>query len=88
MQDTMFSLLIYMLQRHVEPCKEGQDFDERKRVIKDLGYDLIEINGKLQAFRVGDKSHPRSREIFEEAGESREKVEGGWFCPDDSYCVA
>ncbi|KAK9127390.1 hypothetical protein Syun_016187 [Stephania yunnanensis] len=25
---------------------------------KDLGYALIEINGKLQAFRVGDKSHP------------------------------
>ncbi|OMO79409.1 hypothetical protein COLO4_24441 [Corchorus olitorius] len=37
-----------------------------KGLSKDLGYSLIETNGKLQAFRVGDKSHPQSKEIYEE----------------------
>ncbi|KAK4486849.1 hypothetical protein RD792_006157 [Penstemon davidsonii] len=32
---------------------------------KDLGYSMIEINGKLEAFRIGDKSHSRFDEIYE-----------------------
>ncbi|KAK6157259.1 hypothetical protein DH2020_011507 [Rehmannia glutinosa] len=35
-----------------------------KGLNKDLGYSNIEINGKLQTFRIGDKSHPRSDEIY------------------------
>ncbi|TKY64895.1 Pentatricopeptide repeat-containing protein [Spatholobus suberectus] len=37
-----------------------------KGLNKDLGYSVIEINGKLQAFHVGDKSHPMAKEIFSE----------------------
>lgn len=31
---------------------------------KDLGHSVIDINRELQAFRMADKSHPRSKEIF------------------------
>ncbi|XP_052115977.1 pentatricopeptide repeat-containing protein At3g12770-like [Arachis duranensis] len=39
---------------------------KEKGLNKDLGFSLIEINGKLQAFHVGDKSHPRTEKIFNE----------------------
>ncbi|PKI55078.1 hypothetical protein CRG98_024544 [Punica granatum] len=48
---------------------------------KDLGYSLIEINGKLQAFRVGDKSHPRSKEIFEELERLERRLKEAGFVP-------
>ncbi|KAG8386984.1 hypothetical protein BUALT_Bualt03G0205400 [Buddleja alternifolia] len=35
-----------------------------KGLNKDLGCSMIEINGKLEAFRIGDKSHPRSDEVY------------------------
>ncbi|PIA37183.1 hypothetical protein AQUCO_03000042v1, partial [Aquilegia coerulea] len=52
---------------------------------KDLGYSVIEINGELQAFQVGDKSHTRSKEIYEEL-ESLEKrlLEAGFIPNTDS----
>ncbi|KAK9168599.1 hypothetical protein Syun_000739 [Stephania yunnanensis] len=53
-----------------------------KGLSKDLGYSLIEINGKLQAFRVGDKSHPRSREIFEELENLERRLKEAGFVPD------
>lgn len=49
---------------------------------KDFGYSLIEINGKLQAFRVGDKSHPRSKEIFEELENLERRLKEVGFVPD------
>lgn len=48
---------------------------------KDLGYSLIEINGRLQAFRVGDKSHPRSKEIFEELERLEQRLRQAGFVP-------
>lgn len=52
-----------------------------KGLNKDLGYSLIEINGKLQAFRVGDKSHPRSEEIFEELEKLESRLKEAGFVP-------
>ncbi|KAK0590239.1 hypothetical protein LWI29_024360 [Acer saccharum] len=52
-----------------------------KGVTKDLGYSLIEINGKLQAFRVGDKSHPRSKEILEEVEILERRLKEAGFVP-------
>ncbi|KAL6001499.1 hypothetical protein ACLOJK_007237 [Asimina triloba] len=37
---------------------------KERGLVKALGYSLIEINGRLQAFRVGDKSHSKSKEIL------------------------
>lgn len=53
-----------------------------KGLNKDFGYSLIEINGKLQAFRVGDKSHPRSKEIFEELENLERRLKEAGFVPD------
>ena len=52
-----------------------------KGLSKDLGYSLIEINGKLQAFRVGDKSHPRFREISEELESLERRLKDAGFIP-------
>ncbi|KAL7086788.1 hypothetical protein ACP275_13G023300 [Erythranthe tilingii] len=35
-----------------------------KGLYKDFGYSMIEINGKMEAFRMGDRCHPRSDEIY------------------------
>ncbi|KAA8524531.1 hypothetical protein F0562_010954 [Nyssa sinensis] len=49
---------------------------------KDLGYSMIEINGKLQAFRIGDKSHPKSKEIFEEIESLERRLKAAGFVHD------
>lgn len=55
---------------------------QKKGLSKDLGYSLIEINGKLQAFSVGDKSHPRSKEIFEELESLERRLKEAGFIPN------
>lgn len=52
-----------------------------KGLSKDLGYSAIEINGELQGFHVGDKSHPRSREIFEELENLERRLKEAGFVP-------
>ncbi|XP_008230115.1 PREDICTED: pentatricopeptide repeat-containing protein At3g12770 [Prunus mume] len=52
-----------------------------KGLTKDLGHSLIEINGKLQAFHVGDKSHPRSKEIYEELENLERRLKEAGFIP-------
>lgn len=49
---------------------------------KDLGYSMIEINGKLQAFHMGDKSHPRAREIYNELERLEKRLKEVGFVPD------
>ncbi|KAK1422902.1 hypothetical protein QVD17_18191 [Tagetes erecta] len=39
---------------------------KERGLAKDMGCSMIEINGKLHVFRMGDVSHPRSNEIFKE----------------------
>ncbi|XP_004304934.1 PREDICTED: pentatricopeptide repeat-containing protein At3g12770-like [Fragaria vesca subsp. vesca] len=52
-----------------------------KGLIKGIGHSLIEINGKLQAFHVGDKSHPRSEEIYEELESLERRLKEAGFVP-------
>ncbi|CAL0308300.1 unnamed protein product [Lupinus luteus] len=54
---------------------------KEKGLSKDLGYSLIEINGKLQAFHVGDKSHPRAEEIFNELQRLERRLKEVGFIP-------
>ncbi|KAL2493963.1 Pentatricopeptide repeat-containing protein [Forsythia ovata] len=53
-----------------------------KGLSKDVGYTMIEINGKLQAFRMGDKSHSRSREIYKELEWLEMRLLESGFVPD------
>ncbi|XP_061374410.1 pentatricopeptide repeat-containing protein At3g12770 [Gastrolobium bilobum] len=52
-----------------------------KGLSKDLGYSLIEINGKLEVFHVGDKSHPRAEEIFYELQRLERRLKEVGFVP-------
>ncbi|XP_057436388.1 pentatricopeptide repeat-containing protein At3g12770 [Lotus japonicus] len=52
-----------------------------KGLSKDLGYSVIEINGKLQVFHVGDKSHPRSDEIYNEIQRLERRLKEIGFVP-------
>ncbi|KAB1208204.1 hypothetical protein CJ030_MR6G011330 [Morella rubra] len=54
---------------------------KEKGLSKDFGYSLIEIKGKLQAFRVGDKSHPKYKEIFKELEELERRLKEAGFVP-------
>ena len=49
---------------------------------KDFGYSLIEINGKVQVFRAGDKSHPKSEEIWNELADIERRLKEVGFSPD------
>ncbi|KAK8947361.1 Pentatricopeptide repeat-containing protein [Platanthera zijinensis] len=52
-----------------------------KKVIKSMGLSSIEIDGKIQSFYAGDKSHPRSKEIFEMMEELERKLKKAGFLP-------
>lgn len=54
---------------------------KEKGLSKDLGYSLIEVNGKLQAFHVGDNSHPRAEEIFNELQRLERRLKEIGFVP-------
>lgn len=49
---------------------------------KDTGYSMVEVNGKLQAFRMGDKSHPRAKEINKELETLERRIKEAGFVPD------
>uniref|UniRef100_A0A1D1ZJR8 Pentatricopeptide repeat-containing protein At3g12770 n=1 Tax=Anthurium amnicola TaxID=1678845 RepID=A0A1D1ZJR8_9ARAE len=54
----------------------------KERILtKSIGSSLIEINGRLQAFHVGDKSHPKSKEIFSVIHGLEMKLKEAGFVP-------
>lgn len=55
---------------------------KEKGMAKDLGYSMIEVNGKLESFRMGDKSHPRSEEIYKELEILERRLLENGFIPD------
>lgn len=60
-------------------------FMKEKGLIKDLGYSSIEVNGKLESFQMGDKSHPRSDEIYKEVETlERRLMEAGFVSDTES----
>ncbi|XP_073281091.1 pentatricopeptide repeat-containing protein At3g12770 [Primulina huaijiensis] len=55
---------------------------KKKGLNKDLGYSTVEINGRLQAFRMGDKSHLRSEEIYDKLEWLETRLLECGFSPD------
>ncbi|KAL4016174.1 hypothetical protein IC575_023805 [Cucumis melo] len=53
----------------------------QKGLNKDLGHSSIEINGSLETFHVGDRSHPRSKEIFEELDRLEKRLKAAGYVP-------
>ncbi|CAK8540999.1 unnamed protein product [Lathyrus sativus] len=54
---------------------------KEKGLTKYLGYSVIEINGKLHTFHVGDMSHPRAKEIFDELQRLEKRLKDVGFVP-------
>lgn len=57
---------LYASARMWDRVRKVRQLMNEKGLTKDLGYSLIEINGKFQVFCIGDNSHPRSKETYEE----------------------
>ncbi|KDP36381.1 hypothetical protein JCGZ_08650 [Jatropha curcas] len=71
---------LYASARLWDCVAEVRGLTREKGLNKDMGQSVIEINGKLQAFRFGDKSYPRSSEIVDElVNLERSLKEAGFF---------
>ncbi|XP_039122374.1 pentatricopeptide repeat-containing protein At1g11290, chloroplastic-like [Dioscorea cayenensis subsp. rotundata] len=57
------------------------------RVKKTPGWSWIEINNEIHQFRVGDKNHPRSKEIYEMLKVLSEKLELAGYVPDTNFVL-
>ncbi|KVH95962.1 pentatricopeptide repeat-containing protein At3g12770 [Cynara cardunculus var. scolymus] len=58
---------------------------KERGLTKDMGCSMIEIEGKLHVFRMGDISHPRSNEIYKEHKRlDRRLKEAGFVADTDS----
>uniref|UniRef100_A0A7N0T1R0 Pentatricopeptide repeat-containing protein n=1 Tax=Kalanchoe fedtschenkoi TaxID=63787 RepID=A0A7N0T1R0_KALFE len=54
---------------------------KEKGLTKDLGHSSIEINGKLEAFRAGDRSHPKFKQILEELEDLERRLKDAGYVP-------
>ncbi|XP_010542851.1 PREDICTED: pentatricopeptide repeat-containing protein At3g12770 [Tarenaya hassleriana] len=54
---------------------------KEKGLCKDLSFSSVEIDGKLETFRVGDKSHPRFQEIQRELESLESRLKAAGFVP-------
>ncbi|OAY84954.1 Pentatricopeptide repeat-containing protein, chloroplastic [Ananas comosus] len=58
------------------------------RTLKKIpGWTVIEINNKNYKFKVGDKTHPQSKEIYEMLKTLREKLELAGYLPDTNFVL-
>ncbi|PKA50036.1 Pentatricopeptide repeat-containing protein [Apostasia shenzhenica] len=57
------------------------------RVKKTPGWTWIEINNKMYQFKVGDKSHPQSKEIYEMLKVIVDKLELAGYVPDTNFVL-
>ncbi|URE30211.1 No apical meristem (NAM) protein [Musa troglodytarum] len=58
-----------------------------RSVRKTPGWTWIEINNETHRFRVGDKSHPQSKEIYETLKVLIEKLESAGYVPDTNFVL-
>ncbi|KFK43278.1 hypothetical protein AALP_AA1G103400 [Arabis alpina] len=65
-----------------EKVSEVRETMKKKGIKKEAGWSLIERKGVIHRFTVGDRSHPRSEEIYAKLKEMREKLEEAGHIPD------
>lgn len=58
-----------------------------RRVKKVPGWTWIEINNKTHKFRVGDKTHPKSKEIYNMLKVLSEELEQAGYIPDTNFVL-
>ncbi|KAL1566137.1 pentatricopeptide repeat-containing protein-like protein [Salvia divinorum] len=59
----------------------------RQRIKKIPGWTWIEVDDKIHKFGVGDHTHDRSREIYEQLKQLREKLELAGYVPDTNFVL-
>jgi pentatricopeptide repeat protein len=64
---------------HVEKVRDTMI---RKRLKKQIGYSLIEIGGTSHLFRMGEKSHPQTREIYQYLEELIHRITNAGYVPE------
>lgn len=51
------------------------------------GYTWIEANNRTHRFKVGDRTHPKSKEIYDALRDLTEKLEEAGFVPDTNFVL-
>ncbi|XP_009365211.2 pentatricopeptide repeat-containing protein At2g29760, chloroplastic-like [Pyrus x bretschneideri] len=70
-----------------EKVSQVREMMRTRGVKKDPGCSSIEHRGVLHEFVVGDKSHPRTEEIYSKLSEMREKLKSVGHVPDTSQVL-
>ncbi|XP_072994800.1 pentatricopeptide repeat-containing protein At4g33990-like [Typha latifolia] len=78
---------IYAKAGRWEDVAKIRDTMNSRRLKKTPGWTWIEIKDKIYQFRVGDKTHPQSKEIFEMLNVLREKLELAGYVPDTNFVL-
>lgn len=70
-----------------EDMAKARDLMTKGGLKKIPGWTWIEVDEKLYQFSAGDKTHPRSNEIYEMLKRLGEKLELAGYVPDTSYVL-
>ncbi|XP_074567920.1 pentatricopeptide repeat-containing protein At4g14820 [Curcuma longa] len=73
---------IYAKASRWDDVREVRKFMKNKGVLKEAGFSWIELNGHVHEFMMGDKSHPRSSEIYGTLDEVVKELELVGYSPD------
>ncbi|KAL2935381.1 hypothetical protein RDABS01_018499 [Bienertia sinuspersici] len=73
---------LYAAARMWDQVNEVRKLMKDRGLSKDFGFSSIEIDGKLQVFRVGDNSHPKSAETWRELVDLERRLKEAGFSPD------
>ncbi|GFP89511.1 pentatricopeptide repeat-containing protein at3g12770 [Phtheirospermum japonicum] len=73
---------LYASARRWDGVEKVRVLMKSKGLTKHYGHSVIEIKGKLEAFRMGDSSHPRSGEIYKKLEWLEMRLLESGFSPD------
>ncbi|URE22498.1 repeat-containing protein [Musa troglodytarum] len=82
-----YTCMVDLLGSRWEDVAEVRDLMASRSVRKTPGWTWIEINNETHRFRVGDKSHPQSKEIYETLKVLIEKLESAGYVPDTNFVL-
>ncbi|KAM1770520.1 hypothetical protein EV1_044942 [Malus domestica] len=69
-----------------EVAKVRKDMKE-KYLIKEAGSSWIEVKNKIHKFHVGDTSHPKAKEIYDELSQLGSKIKKLGYVPNTAYVL-
>ncbi|KAM5581081.1 pentatricopeptide repeat-containing protein [Rosa sericea] len=60
---------------------------KEKALVKEAGSSWIEVKNKMHKFHVGDTSHPKAREIYDELDQLGSKIKKLGYVPDTDFVL-